>query len=121
MKQNIGVSWAHDIGWEETETGRQRGCAADSAVVSSFLSPRFVIMDVGKCENPQAIWPAGFVWQGRRDSNTQPTVLETVALPLSHSPKTESNHNIAVPDCQQPMPVLSPFDAAVLFACPGLE
>lgn len=26
-------------------------------------------------------------WQGRRDSNTQPTVLETVALPLSHSPK----------------------------------
>lgn len=25
-------------------------------------------------------------WQGRRDSNTQPTVLETVALPLSHSP-----------------------------------
>lgn len=28
-----------------------------------------------------------FSWQGRRDSNTQPTVLETVALPLSHSPK----------------------------------
>ena len=27
------------------------------------------------------------VWQGRRDLNTQPTVLETVALPLSHSPK----------------------------------
>ena len=27
-----------------------------------------------------------FSWQGRRDSNTQPTVLETVALPLSHSP-----------------------------------
>ena len=44
----------------------------------------------------------GFFWQGRRDSNTQPTVLETVALPLSHSPKIESNHNIAVPGCQQP-------------------
>ena len=26
-------------------------------------------------------------WQGRRDSNTQPAVLETAALPLSHSPK----------------------------------
>ena len=26
------------------------------------------------------------VWQGRRDSNTQPTVLETATLPLSHSP-----------------------------------
>ena len=26
-------------------------------------------------------------WQGRRDSNTQPTVLETATLPLSHSPK----------------------------------
>ncbi len=30
--------------------------------------------------------PKDFFWQGRRDSNTQPTVLETVALPLSHSP-----------------------------------
>ena len=28
-----------------------------------------------------------YVWQGRRDSNTQPTVLETATLPLSHSPK----------------------------------
>ena len=27
-------------------------------------------------------------WQGRRDSNTQPAVLETAALPLSHSPKS---------------------------------
>ena len=27
------------------------------------------------------------LWQGRRDSNTQPAVLETAALPLSHSPK----------------------------------
>ena len=27
-------------------------------------------------------------WQGRRDSNTQPTVLETATLPLSHSPVT---------------------------------
>ena len=26
------------------------------------------------------------MWQGRQDSNPQPTVLETVALPLSHSP-----------------------------------
>ncbi len=26
-------------------------------------------------------------WQGRRDSNTQPTVLETATLPLSHSPR----------------------------------
>ena len=28
----------------------------------------------------------GLFWQGRQDSNPQPTVLETVALPLSHSP-----------------------------------
>ncbi len=28
-----------------------------------------------------------YFWQGRRDSNTQPTVLETATLPLSHSPK----------------------------------
>ena len=27
-----------------------------------------------------------FIWQGRRDSNTQHTVLETVALPLNYSP-----------------------------------
>ena len=27
-----------------------------------------------------------FLWQGRRDSNTQPMVLETTTLPLSHSP-----------------------------------
>ncbi len=26
-------------------------------------------------------------WQGRHDSNMQPAVLETAALPLSHSPK----------------------------------
>lgn len=26
-------------------------------------------------------------WQGRRDSNTQPMVLETTTLPLSHTPK----------------------------------
>ena len=30
--------------------------------------------------------PSLFRWQGRRDSNTQPTVLETATLPLSHSP-----------------------------------
>ncbi len=29
---------------------------------------------------------AVLMWQGRQDSNPQPTVLETVALPLSHSP-----------------------------------
>ncbi len=28
----------------------------------------------------------GIIWQGRRDSNTQPTVLETVTLPLSYAP-----------------------------------
>ena len=27
------------------------------------------------------------VWQGRHDSNMQPTVLETATLPLSYSPK----------------------------------
>ena len=32
-------------------------------------------------------------WQGRRDSNTQPTVLETATLPLSHSPKRLSLYN----------------------------
>ncbi len=32
-------------------------------------------------------------WQGRRDSNTQPTVLETATLPLSHSPKAYSLYN----------------------------
>ena len=31
--------------------------------------------------------PVLFLWQGRRDSNTQPMVLETTTLPLSHSPK----------------------------------
>ena len=30
-----------------------------------------------------------FFWQGRRDSNTQPTVLETATLPLSHSPTND--------------------------------
>ena len=32
------------------------------------------------------------IWQGRRDSNTQPTVLETATLPLSHSPKNIYHH-----------------------------
>ena len=32
------------------------------------------------------------LWQGRRDSNTQPTVLETATLPLSHSPKKHNNY-----------------------------
>ena len=30
------------------------------------------------------------VWQGKHDSNMQPTVLETATLPLSYSPKTFS-------------------------------
>lgn len=28
------------------------------------------------------------VWQGKHDSNMQPTVLETATLPLSYSPKS---------------------------------
>ena len=32
-------------------------------------------------------------WQGRQDSNLQPTVLETATLPLSHSPKNLVNIN----------------------------
>ena len=35
---------------------------------------------------PSHNYMAGNEWQGRRDSNTQPAVLETAALPLSHSP-----------------------------------
>ena len=38
-------------------------------------------------ENPTTNTVVGNLWQGRRDSNTQPTVLETATLPLSHSPK----------------------------------
>ena len=34
------------------------------------------------------------LWQGRRDSNTQPMVLETTTLPLSHSPKTSLLYDI---------------------------
>ncbi len=34
------------------------------------------------------------IWQGRRDSNTQPAVLETAALPLSHSPKKHIDYII---------------------------
>ena len=30
-------------------------------------------------------------WQGGRDSNTQPAVLETAALPLSHPPKFDAS------------------------------
>ena len=37
-------------------------------------------------ENPTTNTVVGNLWQGRRDSNTQPTVLETATLPLSHSP-----------------------------------
>ena len=32
-----------------------------------------------------------FNWQGRHDLNAQPAVLETAALPLSHSPKFATN------------------------------
>ena len=45
---------------------------------------------INKISQPHDI-VAGTQWQGRRDSNTQPTVLETVALPLSHSPKFFAN------------------------------
>ena len=40
------------------------------------------------------------LWQGRRDSNTQPTVLETATLPLSHSPKQRSHYIIKKIVCQ---------------------
>ena len=40
------------------------------------------------------------VWQGRRDSNTQPTVLETATLPLSHSPKQRSYYITKKEICQ---------------------
>ena len=33
-----------------------------------------------------SIFAVRYFWQGRRDSNPQPTVLETATLPLSHSP-----------------------------------
>ena len=36
-------------------------------------------------------------WQGRRDSNTQQTVLETVALPLNYSPMERSYYIIIFP------------------------
>ena len=39
-------------------------------------------------------------WQGRRDSNTQPTVLETVALPLGHSPKEHIYYICRKIECQ---------------------
>ncbi len=32
-----------------------------------------------------------FFWQGRHDLNAQPAVLETAALPLSHSPVFATN------------------------------
>ena len=31
-------------------------------------------------------------WQGKRDSNPQPAVLETVTLPLSHSPMHKNKY-----------------------------
>lgn len=34
------------------------------------------------------------VWQGKHDSNMQPTVLETATLPLSYSPKKVSLFSI---------------------------
>lgn len=38
------------------------------------------------CHKKRGFCSLFFLWQGRRDSNTQPTVLETATLPLSHSP-----------------------------------
>ena len=52
------------------------------------------------------------IWQGRQDSNLQPTVLETVALPLSHSPKRENNIIIAVVLCQAGEVLLNDLHAA---------
>ena len=46
----------------------------------------FINISAKKKTRPQYI-VVGNLWQGRRDSNTQPTVLETATLPLSHSPK----------------------------------
>ena len=45
-------------------------------------------------------YPKIRVWQGRRDSNTQPTVLETATLPLSHSPKQRSYYITKKEICQ---------------------
>lgn len=42
-----------------------------------------------KKKNKNGPRKADRIWQGRRDSNTQPTVLETATLPLSHSPKQQ--------------------------------
>ena len=62
------------------------------------------IINIRKKQKPGEPTAAGvsgfFAWQGRRDSNTQPAVLETAALPLSHSPKREDNHSIAAGCCQ---------------------
>lgn len=52
-----------------------------------------------KAFQPQHI-VIGRLWQGRRDSNTQPTVLETATLPLSHSPKQRSHYITKKGICQ---------------------
>ena len=57
------------------------------AVASEYFSgyPFFVRILLPSKKAPHI--SATLLWQGRRDSNTQPAVLETAALPLSHSPK----------------------------------
>jgi hypothetical protein len=40
----------------------------------------------GKNENEALLDALRPIWQGRQDSNLQPTVLETATLPLSYSP-----------------------------------
>ena len=52
--------------------------------------------DFNKKSNRLSDW----IWQGRRDSNTQPTVLETATLPLSHSPKQRNHYKTKKDICQ---------------------
>lgn len=57
-----------------------------ACVADAFRSPKAKLSG----DNPR--FPVfGKLWQGRRDSNTQPSVLETDALPLSHSPTLETS------------------------------
>ena len=58
---------------------------ATAAQGTKFLCDELRVWVTEKLQEKKHLKGA-FSWQGRRDSNTQPTVLETVALPLSHSP-----------------------------------
>ena len=60
----------------ETRFALQRACErATQPQLREYVNKN----DLLKCKS---------FWQGRRDSNTQPMVLETTTLPLSHSPKS---------------------------------